>query len=298
MKLRTFLSRALFSSITVLTPLALGTLTLSATACLGSKGPSAVGQGQKYTSGDPTFDEFFVTLYDFQVEMGKAPETEKAIRNDLGKALKMDEDGASAAMLAKKVESWATQLAGQGTGLKLEIKGLDEGEDPVATLSRKGKELEGDDKAAADEVEKAALGSVKIVARMRKIRRMLDQLQSTSLALENSVDTTFRLGGPSKKAEVRKNLADARTLIPLMQARTDEVMESAKSLGKKLLEAADTDNGKFDLPPPPPPPVEPPPVEEPVKKPGDKKPKPPVEKPPAPPVEKPPADQPPADFEP
>jgi hypothetical protein len=302
MKLRTFLSRAAFTSITVLTPVALATLTVSATGCLGSKGPSAVGQGQKYQSGDPTFDQFFTQLYDFQIEMGKAPETEKQVRKDLAAALKVDDEGASAAMLSKKVESWATQLASQGTGLKLEIKGLDEGEDPVATLSRKGKELEGDDKTAADEVEKAALGAVKIVARMRKIRRMLDQLQSTSLALDNSVDQTFRLGGPSKKAEVRKNLADARTLIPLMQARSDEVLESAKSLGKKLLEAADTDDGKFDQPPPPPP-VEPtPPVEEPAgKKPGEKKPpKPPAEKPPAekPPAEKPPADKPPADFEP
>src|SRR5690349_469945 len=105
MKLRTFLSRALFSSISLVTPatpVALAALTLSATGCLGSKGPSAVGQGQKYTSGDPTFDEFFTQLYDFQIEMGKAPESEKQVRKDLATALKMDDDGASAAMLSKK----------------------------------------------------------------------------------------------------------------------------------------------------------------------------------------------------
>ncbi len=301
MKVRKLLARILVSSTALVTPVALVAITTTVPGCLGSKGPSDVGQGKKYTSGDPNFDEFFGQLYDFQIEMGKAPENEKEIRNELAKTLNMEE-GASAALLSKKVESWATQLASQGTGLKLEVQGLDEGEDPQASLSKTGKDLEGDDKAIADAVEKAALGAVKVVARMRKIRRMLDQLQSTSLALENSVDTAFRLGGPSKKGEVRKNLADSRTLIPLMQARADEVLESGKSLGKKLLDSANTDDGHFDKPAPPPPPPEEPPVEEPkkgekkVEKKGEKKP--PAEKPPAPPPAEKPPTPPPSDFEP
>ena len=59
------------------------------------------------------------------------------------------------------------------------------------------------------------------------------------------------MGGPSKKSEVRKNLDDVKKLTPLMSSRADEVSESAKTLAKKLTEAASTDDGHFDAPPPP-----------------------------------------------
>ena len=74
-------------------PLTAAGLVVCATGCsiLGSPGPSAVSQGQKYQSGDPTFDEFFGNLYDMQVELAQSSASEKEIREELVKKVKIDE---------------------------------------------------------------------------------------------------------------------------------------------------------------------------------------------------------------
>jgi hypothetical protein len=60
-------------------------------ACLfGRPGPSAVGQGQEYQSGDPTFDQFFANLHEVQVEMASAPKQEKEHRIALAKTLGLE----------------------------------------------------------------------------------------------------------------------------------------------------------------------------------------------------------------
>jgi hypothetical protein len=67
---------------------ALLALTALQPACmLGGRGPSAVGQGQEYRSGDANFDQFFAGLYELQVEMASAPKLEKENRLALAKKL-------------------------------------------------------------------------------------------------------------------------------------------------------------------------------------------------------------------
>src|SRR5690606_35607590 len=60
----------------------------------GSPGPSAVGQGRQYQSGDPTFDQFFAQLYELQVEVARAPKREEEIRQEIAKATKSDPEAA------------------------------------------------------------------------------------------------------------------------------------------------------------------------------------------------------------
>ena len=286
-------------------PLTAAGLVVCATGCsiLGSPGPSAVSQGQKYQSGDPTFDEFFGNLYDMQVELAQSPASEKEIREELAKKVKLDE-GASASMLGKKLGKKTEEFATAGTGLKMEVEGLDGDADPKVTLSVKGKELQGDDKSLVGAMEAAVKSATKLHVRMKKIKKALDQATGQILALEGTVDAAFRKGGPRKKAEARKNLDDAKKLVPLMGARAEEIAEAAKSTAKKVSEAAQTDTGQFDAPTPPvePPPTEPDPEKPTDKKPADKKPadkkpadKKPADKPADKPVDKP---KPPSDFEP
>jgi hypothetical protein len=243
-------------------------LSLPACFVFGSTGPSLVGQGRKYTSGDPTFDEFFGTLHRHQVEMAKAPGMEKEIRKRLAGDLKM-EKSVSGSLLTKKVGKVAAQLADAGTGLKLEVPqavdddAADEDDDtpskasPVS-LKPVGRELQGDEETFVKSVERAARSEFKLLARMEARKRQLEKLKSTVAALDAQVDSTFRLGGPKKKSEVRKNLQDANTLIPLMIARADDVGGNAKKFLKKLGEVVNTDKGQFSAPAPPPAvPVEP-----------------------------------------
>lgn len=243
---------------TTFAPAAVLGLALSQPGCFvfGSPGPSMVGQGKKYESGEPQFDQFFAQLYDLQLEMAKAPGREKELRQELAKVTKSDPD-ASATLLAKKIEKRTKELAEAGTGLKLEVEGLEGSGAPSVSLKTLGKDLSGDDKALVDSVEKTAKGEAQLLGRMREVTRELEQMRALSVALDQQVDNAFRKGGPSKKAEVRKNLEDARTLMPLMGARAQETEDAAKATLKKLQEAVSTeDSYKKEEPPPPPPPEE------------------------------------------
>ena len=290
---------------TALTPVGLAAIASTPSCLFGSGGPSAVGQGKKYVSGDPNFDDFFNALFELQVELAKSPQEEKEIRRELAKKLKGDPD-ASGTLLAKRADKRAKELASNGIGLKMEVSGLDEGDEPSAKVTTVGKDPSGDDKEFVDAVQKAAEAELKLVARLRKGKREIERLRGLSMALDQQVDAAFRLGGPSKKSEVRKNLNDARTLMPLMGGRADEVIESARTTVKKLEEAMHTDDGSFNKPPPPPPPPETPPEngeDGPDKphtdKPHTDKPKPHTDKPKPPPSTPPtPPKPPPSDFEP
>src|SRR6185436_14978800 len=74
--------------------------------CASNRGPSDVSQAKQYSSGNPEFDEFFSEVYQLQVALGKAPDRERAIRQQLSQTLGID--GASraeeiAAALSKRV---------------------------------------------------------------------------------------------------------------------------------------------------------------------------------------------------
>ncbi len=257
-KLKRRASHTLLSLAIAASPLGLVAVASTPGCLFGSGGPSAVGQGKQYQSGDPTFDEYFQSLYDLQVELAKAPSDEKEIRRELAKQLKGDPD-ASATLLAKRAEKRAKELATAGTGLKAEVSGLGEG-DPAAEINAAGNDLDADGKEFVDAVKAAIVSQAKLHNRMKKAGRIIEKLSGMSAALEQQVDGAFRKS-VSQKGEVRKNLADAKKLLPIMQARADEVASNAETAVKKLIEAVNTDDGSFNKPPPPPPP---PPPEDPT----------------------------------
>jgi hypothetical protein len=211
----------------------------------GSPGPSSVGQGHKYVAGNPDYDQYFSQLYDLQVEMAKAPDSEKAIRTKLAKTLGIDAD-ASASMLARKVKKEAEKLEKRGVGLKVTVPEDDDEESPKLEVS--GGKLAGDAKTFADAVKDAIEHETKLAAQMKKSRRLLDQLRAQAIPLNANIDTVFRKGGLSKKAEVKKNLKDADSMITLMVARADQVTDTAGDTAKRLTDAITTDHGQFKAP--------------------------------------------------
>lgn len=62
-------------------------LSTAEVGCLGHRGPSEVAQGQRYETGDPTYDQFFAAVHDLQVDLAKAPQQEAKLRIDFGKPL-------------------------------------------------------------------------------------------------------------------------------------------------------------------------------------------------------------------
>jgi hypothetical protein len=284
-----------------------------------------VAQGQRYQTGDPTYDLFFARVHALSVEISAAPNKERDARIALGKVLEMDmeEDlvqpaptpapatpatpettpaqpdltsaytdqlkqsainavpGAaqvqgvkaqvdqlkgmfngisaatsapaaaepaaapvvkkeirppSASLLAKTVKSRAEEL---GLLLKLEVKRDEDGSD--ATLKTGGEESKSESKELKDAVEKAAKAELELWARMEKAKKRLEMVSKMSEGLEASVDNVFRKQGAGKASEVRKNVADARALIKLMQERVADVHGKADAFVSKLEEVANAD---------------------------------------------------------
>lgn len=291
-------------------PVALALAALQPGCLFGSPGPSAVGQGQEYRSGDATFDEFFAKLHELSVDLAKAPQEEKEHRIALAKELGMEleeeappaasppttaEQPGQSAMSAvpglnqlqqiKTQVDAAKQQAGQlsslasGVGaatpqspeansaaaprkklapsasllartiakrteslnvqlsLAVDTQALGNHEVETELRSAPGA-LEGDGRKLANALHDAARAELRLYVRMKKARRELDKLAALAVALDASVDGTFRKGGASKKAEVRKNLEDARAFIELMQKRADEVAGKADDVVDELLGVA------------------------------------------------------------
>ena len=251
MSKKRLLSRALLlGCLNAATTTGLGLSLLATTSC-GASGPSAVGQGAKYSTGNQRFDEFFTKLHELQLEMAGAPKREKEIRAALSKELGGDPD-ASPRLLAKRVEKKAKELADAGTGLKLVTSDPSSTDEPSAEISSAGVALDGAGTNFAASIKTATIAELKLAKRMKVARRQLEAMRAESMVLDTEVDATFRLEGPGKKGEVRKNLQDARTLIPLMTGRADEVFEKARQTVAQLKEACNTDDGSFSAPPPPP----------------------------------------------
>lgn len=234
-----------------LTCLIAALLVLPGCFIFGSPGPSAVGQGKKYTSGNPSFDRFFSGLFRTQLEMAKAPDDEHQIVEKLAAKVGLAKDATLSAVLAR-VKRKADGLVQRGVGLKLVVTEESDTTDASAALHVAGQKAQEDEQAFVAAVQHAAEDALQLILRMRKTRRNLDEMRAVEISLEPSVGDAFRLGGPSKKAEVRKNLRDAGTLIPLMIGRAGDVSDDAHALLAGLIRATNTDHGQFDKPPPPP----------------------------------------------
>jgi hypothetical protein len=231
------------------------------TGCIfGSGGPSNVAQGKLYRSGDAQFDEFFTGLYALQVELAQAPDRENQIRQSLAQELKSATD--APAELGQAVKDQAQRLAKSGTGLNVKAtENVDHEEQAKIDVEAVGMPIDAEGEKLIATVEKHGTEALKLYVVMQGRERLLERMRGIAMTLQDQSDQRFRKS-MAQKAEVRKNLEDAQTLIPLMVTRARDVADSAKALFKNIAESAHTDDGSFKPPPPPPPPEEPPPIEE------------------------------------
>lgn len=206
-------------------------LALGTAACVTNRGPSDVSQGKQYSSGNAEYDEFFNEVYQLQVALGKAPDRERAIRQQLSQALGID--GASRAEeIAAAVSKRAGQLGKPPAKLKLEISGLEAKGSPAAVLTTTGTISDPKDKAVADAIEQASKDTASLLGDARRSIAATEHLKTQAPALDSKLDAAF--GSSVKKGDVSKNLKDAEQLIPLMSSRAAEIEERTLELLKKL----------------------------------------------------------------
>jgi hypothetical protein len=205
--------------------------------CLfGSPGPSDVSQGKEYNSGAADYDRFFSELYLVQLTLGQAPDRETDVKTSLAHAAGL-EAGAADAEVSSAIGKRADKLGKLGIAVKLSTSGLDGSAPPTATVAATGNAAAGGDADFVAALDKSVKDAASILTDMRAAVPSIEKLKGQPAALEPGVDDAFYKGGAPKKAEVRKNLKDADTLIPLMSDRAKQVDHDVVALLGELAHA-------------------------------------------------------------
>jgi hypothetical protein len=235
--------------------------------------PSKVADGEMYQPGEPTYDEFFKSLYAVQLTMGQAPDRERKVREAVAKIADAPPT-ATPDELSTALDKRLDALAKAGVSVKVSTSALD-GNDPTAKVVKSGTPS-GADADAVGSLESAVRDGALLLTDLRHARPELTRLKDALPPLDPKVDTAFHDESSRTRKEVRQNLTDAGKLLPLMVSRDEEVDGRVVALFHALEKAS-----------PPAVPSPPPPEEPPAPKKKDKKaaqakgtlPKPPSEKP-------------------
>lgn len=222
--------------------------------CMGNRGPSDVSQAKQYSSGNAEYDEFFSEVYQLQVALGKAPDRERAVRQQLSLALGID-SASRAEEIAAAVSKRAGQLGKPPAKLKLEVSGLEAKGSPTSVLTTTGTISEPKDKAVADAIEQASKDTASLLGDARRSSAVTEHLKTQAPTLESKIDAAF--GSTVRKGDVLKNLKDAEQMIPLMATRASDIEERAAELLRKLEKSVNSPQGeiapmKVNLEPAPP----------------------------------------------
>jgi hypothetical protein len=197
-----------------------------------SPGPTAVAQGHYFSTGNPSYDEFFVRLYRMQVELKAAPETLGSIRRDLLRELELPPT-ADDAELKRTLDVKATEMRGRGTSLSVE-RGRDSG--ARARLSVTGTPGQADQPLVKTLDETIVrLGEVR--ERVGPWQKELEWLPQAGIALDGGVEAAFVGQSRATREDVHENLADGQKVVTLMVVRVKEVDANGAALEGLLASA-------------------------------------------------------------
>lgn len=220
---------------------------LSSCAVFGGN-ESTVAQGRYYASGNAYYDEFFVDLYMLQVGMAEAPKTPEAERQRLTRLLQLDAQ-ATPAMIEQRLREEALSLSRAGVHLRLDRAAL-EGGPEMAYVALRSNARPKEDPAATllATVETSSTNLLRWQLTMKQKEAALSRLDLMTIRLDAAVDRTFSQAPVGKPEEVKRNLADAHKLIPLMRARAETVRANSEQLLAALTHGIDTDDGSIGPP--------------------------------------------------
>lgn len=163
---------------------------------------------------------------------GSAQSPQPAAAKPAAKPVKKAPKAPSASLVAKAVKTRAKKLDFE---MKLTIVDAKEAKTKMLTHGESA-----DGVKLAKLVEETAQGELELVAKMQTAKKKLEKLATLGAALEANADVTFRKSR-AKQSEVKKNLADAKALIELMETRANDVSKKAELMVAKLEQAAAAD---------------------------------------------------------
>jgi hypothetical protein len=207
--------------------------------------PSTVAQGKYYSSGEAHYDEFFISLYWMQVAMADAPRVPENERLALAKALTLPPES-DAAAIGQRLREEAQKLAHAGVHLRLDQNPApDKFAQASVTLRSNARPKDDPSAALLSQVEQSGTNLLRSIDDTTQGEENLGKLEPQAATLSAGADATFADTHFGKLGEVKKNLADARQLIPLMHTRASDVRHASEALLLELSKAVNTDDGSL-----------------------------------------------------
>ena len=211
-------------------------LLLCVTSC--ASGPTPVSQGQLYQPGVPEYDAFFVRLHDLQETVLGAPAERENPRKALASELGL-EPKASVELIVKQLAKRIAEVRKHGSTLSIKLIGLDEGaEESDAVVSSINPAGNAETTPFTRALDQSAKQAVKLAVKLRSARRDAERLQAGVSRLESDLDARFKLLGPARANDARRNLVDARTRLPTLARGVESVERDNKELVDLLAKAA------------------------------------------------------------
>jgi hypothetical protein len=216
-----------------------------------------VSRAELYESSEPEYDAFFYQLHSVQTAVLESNDEQRKMRSALAVELGL-EVHASMDLITTHFDKRLASLAEGKSTLRIEFIGLEEGaeeNDAVVTLTDASGNAVSN--SLTQTLEPLAKGLVKILIRLRRSKVSIEQLQARLSALETNLEERFRLLGPARTKETRRNLTDARTALPVLGRSIDSADEDAREVLKLLQKASpaaespETTAGKPDVSPKP-----------------------------------------------
>jgi hypothetical protein len=213
------------------------------------QGPSAVAQGQYFSTGNPQYDEFFLRLHRMQVELKEAPDALAAARSDAARSVAL-EPAAKDDALRKALKAKAGDVSARGATLLVDRR---------REKARLELTVLGTPASADRELVKTFSASVARVGDVREKldawKRELEWLPPSAVELDGKVEAAFVGRSRATRNDVHENLADAQKLIALMGERLKEIEATSTGLEELFVSAFGESRHE---PPPSPEPSSPP----------------------------------------
>lgn len=212
---------------------------LTSVACqfIPNNGPTAVSRSELYESSEPEYDAFFELLHDVQGKVAATNNEPRELNRTLAVALGLDEF-ASKKLVSERFAKTLEELAKHDSKLTIELIGLEEGAtetDAIVTLT----DASGNPKTTelSRTLSQVSRRLVKLLIQLRALERSLEALRTKLPKLEAQVDERFRLLGPARTRETKRNLADTHVALQSLRVQVESSDEATQALFE-LIETA------------------------------------------------------------
>ena len=202
--------------------------------------PAHVAQGEAYTPGNSSFDEFFTAVKYVRADGLSAKSDEQSAHAGLMKALGIDAASASAQAL-EEAGSRAKKLREKGVLLHLEIA-----PEPKLLAVKGRTDLGSDGEALFKAMEDAARSSLEMRKRLAAVAVRAAELEKKRVDLRAEAATAFKQEPPAKREEILLELDASKAVLADASDAATRSAGAATRFVVELVQAVETGGGVGD----------------------------------------------------